>query len=61
MVTRWSRSTSNFRTLIGQNLTGEFMLKTVASGTDQFPTRSADYCVFKKGASPHREALRDKT
>ena len=26
-VTRWSRSTSNFCILIGQNLTGEFMLK----------------------------------
>ena len=26
-VTRWSRSTSNFCTLIGQNLTGEFMRK----------------------------------
>ena len=25
MVTRWSRSTSNFYALIGQNLTGEFM------------------------------------
>ena len=27
MVTRWSHSTSNFFTLIGQNLTGEFMRK----------------------------------
>ena len=27
MVTRWSRSTSNFYALIGQNLTGEFMWK----------------------------------
>ena len=27
MVTRWSRSTSNFCTLIGQNLTDEFMRK----------------------------------
>ena len=27
MVTRWSRSTSNFYALIGQNLTGEFMRK----------------------------------
>ena len=26
-VTRWSRSTSNFYALIGQNLTGEFMRK----------------------------------
>ena len=34
MVTRWSRSTSNFYALIGQNLTGEFMRKmSAASGT----------------------------
>ena len=32
-VTRWSRSTSNFYALIGQNLTGEFMWKiNAASG-----------------------------
>ena len=31
MVTRWSRSTSNFYTLIGQNLTGEFMGKNYAA------------------------------
>ena len=30
MVTRWSRSTSNFYALIGQNLTGEFMRKIYA-------------------------------
>ena len=30
-VTRWSRSTSNFYTLIGQNLTGEFMRKIYAA------------------------------
>ena len=30
MVTRWSRSTSNFYALIGQNLTGEFV-RNVAS------------------------------
>ena len=30
-VTRWSRSTSNFSTLIGQNLTGEFMRKIYAT------------------------------
>ena len=29
-VTRWSRSTSNFYVLIGQNLTGEFMRKIYA-------------------------------
>ena len=31
MVTRWSRSTSSFCTLIGQNLTGEFMRKIYAA------------------------------
>ena len=31
MVTRWSRSTSNFYALIGQNLTGQFMRKIYAS------------------------------
>ena len=31
MVTRWSRSTSNFYALIGQNLTGEFMPKIYAA------------------------------
>ena len=31
MVTRWSRSTSNFYSLIGQNLTGEFMRKIYAA------------------------------
>ena len=29
--TRWSRSTSNFYALIGQNLTGEFMRKIYAA------------------------------
>ena len=27
MITRWSRSSSNFYAVIGQNLTGEFMRK----------------------------------
>ena len=31
MVTLWSRSTSNFYALIGQNLTGEFMRKIYAA------------------------------
>ena len=31
MVTRWSRSTSNFYALICQNLTGEFMWKIYAA------------------------------
>ena len=30
-VTRWSRSTSHFYALIGQNLTGEFMRKIYAA------------------------------
>ena len=30
-VTRWSRSTSNFYAVIGQNLTGEFMQKIYAA------------------------------
>ena len=31
MVLRWSRSTSNFYALIGENLTGEFMWKIYAA------------------------------
>ena len=31
MVARWSRSTSNFHALIGQNLKGEFMRKIYAA------------------------------
>ena len=31
VVTRWSRSTSNFHALIGQNVTGEFMQKISAA------------------------------
>ena len=36
MVTRWSRSTFNFYTLIGQNLTGEFMRKNYAASWKLF-------------------------
>ena len=36
MVTRWSRSTSNFYALIGQNLTGEFMRKIYAASGNLF-------------------------
>ena len=36
IVTRWSRSTSNFYALIGQNLTGEFMLKIYAAPGNMF-------------------------
>ena len=43
MVTRWSRSTSNFYTLIGQNLTGEFMRKNYAASWKKFTlTAEAD-------------------
>ena len=36
MVTRWSRSTSSFYTLIGQNMTGEFMRKIYAASWNLF-------------------------
>ena len=43
MVTRWSRSTSNFCTLISQNLTGEFMWKIYAASWKLFTlTAKAD-------------------
>ena len=43
MVTRWSRSTSNFYALIGQNLTGEFMRKIYAVSSILFTlTAEAD-------------------
>ena len=42
-VTRWSRSTSNFYVLIGQNLTGEFMRKIYAASGNLFTlTAEAD-------------------
>ena len=43
MVRRWSRSTSNFSTLIGQNLTGEFMRTNYAASWKLFTfTAEAD-------------------
>ena len=36
MVTRWSRSSSNFYALIAQNLTGEFMRKMYAAAGNLF-------------------------
>ena len=43
MVTRWSRSTSNFYALIGQNLTGEFIRKIYAASWKLFTlTAEAD-------------------
>ena len=42
-VTRWSRSTSNFYALIGQNLTGEFKRKIYAASWVLFTfTAAAD-------------------
>ena len=51
MVTRWSRSTSNFYALIGQNLTGVFMRKIYAasvswSGQSFASTCDAFNCLF---------------
>ena len=47
MVTRWSRSTSNFYVLISQKLTGEFMRKIYAASwnlfTDSWNWRSFVY------------------
>ena len=42
MVTRWSRSTSNFYALIGQNLTGEFMRKIYAASWKLFTLTAED-------------------
>ena len=43
IVTRWSRSTSNFYALIGQNLTDEFMRKIYAASWNLFTlTAEAD-------------------
>ena len=50
MVTRWSRSTSNFYALIGQNLTGEFMRKIHALSWKLFTlTAEADRVLFQLG------------
>ena len=43
MVTRWSRSTSNFYALIGQNLTGEFIRKIYAASWKLFTL--TEFCV----------------
>ena len=45
MVTRWSRSTSNFYALTGQNLTGEFMRKIYTASWILF-TFVSTYDVF---------------
>ena len=41
IVTRWSRSKSNFYALIGQNLTGEFMRKIYAASGNLSPDSSS--------------------
>ena len=47
-VTRWSRSTSNFYALIGQNLTGEFMRKIYAASWNWFTlTAEADRVLWQ--------------
>ena len=46
MVTRWSRSTSNFYAVIGQNLTGEFMRKMYASSWKLFTLTAEAARVF---------------
>ena len=45
MVTRWSRSTSNFYVLIGQKLPGEFMRKMYAASWNLF-TDSSNWRSF---------------
>ena len=42
LVTRWSRSTSNFYALIGQNLTGEFMRNNLYGVLKLVETLSAE-------------------
>ena len=45
-VTRWSRSSSNFYALIGQNLTGEFMREMCAASGVCFPElKLTEFCV----------------
>ena len=49
MVTQWSRSTSNFYALIGQNLAGEFMRKIYAASwilfTLHWQLKVTEFCV----------------
>ena len=45
-ITSWSRSTSNFYALIGQNLTGEFMRKIYAASWNLFTLlKLTEFCV----------------
>ena len=43
IVTRWSRFTSNFYAMIGQNLTGEFMGQIYAAYCELFTL--TEFCV----------------
>ena len=66
-VTRWSRSTSNFYVLIGQNLTGEFTRKIYAASgnllTDSWswesfvPSCDALNCLFLLGVQNEIQLL----
>ena len=46
IVTRWSRSTSNFYAVIGQNLTGEFMQTIYTASWNLFTLTAEAYRVF---------------
>ena len=46
IVTRWSRSTSIFYALIGQNLTGEFMQKIYKASRNLFTSTAEADRVF---------------
>ena len=48
MVTRWSRSSSNFYALFGQNLTGEFMRKMYAASRTCFLIAEADRVLCRQ-------------
>ena len=46
IVTRWSRFTSNFYAMIGQNLTGEFIRTIYAASCDLFTLPAKDNRVL---------------
>ena len=48
MVTSWSRSSSNFYTLIGQNFAGEFMRKMYAASGTCFLIAEADRVLCRQ-------------
>ena len=67
LVTRWSRSTSNFYALIGQNLAGEFIWKIYAASWNLFTLTAEDdrvlcqlvmfYTVFSAGSASAIKSL----